>query len=326
MLGLYSGLNRNHNWRWQNSDISQAMHLKGLNLNLLVILDALLTERNTTYAGQRLYLSQSATSGALAQLREFFGDQLLVPSGPKMVLTPLAESLIDPVREIVTKAENLIDKTSAFDPAKSTRRFVLNMSDATAVLLLSKGLPRIRKLAPAIQIEVVSYNERIPEIIEQGEVDFIEVPDILVSQYHPSEPFFEDEYVCIAWSGNRLLKKHLSLEQFRSLGHVTTRFLRRKGHLGEFLLRDSGIEPRYELIVPVFGMMPHAVVRTNMIALTTRKIAEYYAEILPLRIFPSPVKLRPLKQVLQWNRLHEHDEGTQWLRRILIETLNPKTG
>ncbi len=298
------------------------MHLKGLNLNLLVVLDALLSEKSTTRAGHRIYLSQSATSGALAQLREFFSDELLVPSGRKMILTPLAETLVAPVREIIETAEGLVEKTVSFDPFNSTRTFILNMSDATATFLLNRALPKIKELAPRVRFEVVTYNEKVPEIIEQGEVDFIEVPDLLASPFHPSELLFEDEYVCIAWAGNRALQDELSLEQFLSLGHVTIRFLRKRDHLGDILLRDSGAKPRYDLVVPVFSMMPHTIIGTDLIGLINKRFASHYAQFLPLKIFPSPIKLEPLKMLLQWNRLRDQDGGTRWLRQVLVGTLH----
>ncbi len=105
------------------------MHLRGLDLNLLVALDVLIDERNVTRAADRLNLSQSGMSTALARLRNFFDDQLLVPLGRKMVLTPLAQTLVDPVREIVLRTHTLIDTTPGFNPAIATRRFTIMCSD-----------------------------------------------------------------------------------------------------------------------------------------------------------------------------------------------------
>ena len=296
------------------------MHLKGLDLNLLVVLDALLSEKSTTRAGQKIYLSQSATSGALARLRDFFGDQILVPSGQKMMLTPFAETLVDPVREILSTTEALIGRTSKFDPATSTRKFVLNMSDISATVFLARALRKIRELAPRLHMEIVT-SHNVPEIIEQGEVDFMEIPDIMVSPLHPSELLFEDNWVCIAASSNKFVRKTLTLEQFLSLGHVTTRVLRRKDHVGDLLLIDSTLRPRFELIVPVFGLMPQAIVESDLIGIVNLRFARYYAKHLPLKILPLPIDLKPLRMMLQWNRYRDHDEGTQWMRRMLIQSL-----
>ena len=103
------------------------MQLDGLDLNLLVVLDALLSERNVTRAGERIHLSQSATSGALSRLREYFKDDLLTPVGRKMVLTPLAEELAQPLRELLQQAENVIRQKPTFSPGSSERRFRIVM-------------------------------------------------------------------------------------------------------------------------------------------------------------------------------------------------------
>ena len=91
------------------------MHLGGLDLNLLMVLDALFVEKNVTRAGERIHLSQSATSGALSRLREYFKDDLLVPVGRSMVLTPLAEELAQPVRGLLQQAEAVIRRTPGFE-------------------------------------------------------------------------------------------------------------------------------------------------------------------------------------------------------------------
>jgi LysR family transcriptional regulator, nod-box dependent transcriptional activator len=301
-----------------------AVHLKGLDLNLLVVLDALLAEKSTTRAGQRVFLSQPATSGALSRLRDYFGDQILIPSGQKMVLTPFAETLVEPVREILATTEKLISKTARFDPANSTRSFILNMSDVSATIFLANSIKRIREVAPRIHLEIVTHHN-VPDVIEQGEVDFMEIPDFLASPLHPSAHLFDDENVCIASSRNKFIRKSLSLDQFLSLGHVTTRMQKRKDHLGDQMFQNTGVKPRFELIVPVFGLVPQAVVETDWIAVVNSRLARHYARYLPLKIFPLPMKIEPLKMLLQWNRYRDRDEGTQWMCGILVETLGSES-
>src|SRR6187401_163786 len=117
------------------------MHLGGLDLNLLMVLDALFVEKNVTRAGERIHLSQSATSGALSRLRDFFKDDLLVPVGRKMVLTPLAEELAQPVRQLLVQAEAIIHRIPHFSPKTSQRSFRMVMSDYVATVLMSRALP-----------------------------------------------------------------------------------------------------------------------------------------------------------------------------------------
>ena len=301
------------------------MHFKGLDLNLLVVLDVLLTEKNTTRAGERLYISQSAVSGALSRIRDYFGDQILVPCGQKMVLTSFAERLVNPVHDILKTTEALISSTTSFDPATSTRSFSLNMSDVSASLVMAQALPLLRKAAPNVHLEFMQAHEKIQDLLEQGEVDFVAVPPMLLSPLHPSEVLFDDTYVCIAWSGNRFLRKGLTMDQFLSLGHVTNRFIKRKETMGDLLLQPSGVKVRFELIVPTFGLVPLAVVGTDLLAIVNKRLALLFSKYMPLKIFPVPFDLPPSTAMLQWNRYHDNDQGTQWIRRLILDSVRDKS-
>jgi len=120
--------------------ILRGMHFNGLDLNLLVALDVLLTERNITLASRRLHLSQSAASGALARLRDYFGDELLTQVGRRMVLTPLGESLAAPVRDILLRVETTVQTRPQFDPASARHHFKLLMSDYVATVLMTRAI------------------------------------------------------------------------------------------------------------------------------------------------------------------------------------------
>jgi LysR family transcriptional regulator, nod-box dependent transcriptional activator len=302
------------------------MHFKGLDLNLLVVLDALLTERSTTRAGERLYLSQSATSGALARLREFFGDPLLI-RGPqnKMVLTPLAEGLAQPVRQILMQAEDVVTYNAAFDPATSTRRFRLNMGDEVATVLMTKVLERIRQEAPNLCIEIVSYQGRselaqdLAELLERGELDFLIAPKQLASPHHPMEPLFTDTFVCVAWLGNRLIGEKISKEQYFSLGHIVTRFGPQQSSTEDETLSEEAAEKKVEIVAPSFGLKANFLIGTNLIATMQETLAQFYARYLPLKILPLPVPHQPISMQIQWHRYQDHDPGVRWLLKALRE-------
>src|SRR6185437_1167108 len=203
------------------------MHFRNLDLNLLVALDILLRERNITVAGKRLHLTQSAMSGALARLREYFGDELLVQVGRRMVPTPLGESLAGPVRNALLNIQETIATKTTFDPAVSKRHFKLMMSDYAATVLMSAALSRIETLAPAVRIDVLSNDVDSPaEELERGAVDFLIMPEQYLLKAHPSARLFEDEYACVGWADNPLLppSDRLSLENYLALGHVVAQF------------------------------------------------------------------------------------------------------
>ncbi len=120
-------------------------------------LDALLTEKNVTRAGMRIHLSQSATSAALARLRNFFQDQLLVPVGGKMVLTPVAQGLVKPVRNLLLQAQATIATQARFDPQTSRRRFSVAVSDYATTVFMADALRNVQRLAPHLTFRTPTH-------------------------------------------------------------------------------------------------------------------------------------------------------------------------
>src|SRR5471032_1661194 len=117
------------------------MRFNRLDLNLLVALDALLDERKITRAAERLSLSQSAISGMLARLREYFDDELLVPVGRNLELTPLARELVTPVRNVLLQIQTVVAINPEFDPATASRHFKIASSDYVIGIFLRKAIP-----------------------------------------------------------------------------------------------------------------------------------------------------------------------------------------
>src|SRR3954454_15946722 len=135
---------------------SQRSALAGVDLNLLVALDALLTEKSVTRAGQRLSITQSAMSGALGRLRGLFGDELLVRSGQSMRLTAFAESLQVPLSEALAQLEATIFARSSFDPAGEQRTFTLSATDYTSFVLLSRFQAALAATRTQVRVRVVT--------------------------------------------------------------------------------------------------------------------------------------------------------------------------
>jgi len=207
--------------RIENAAILRFMDFRGLDLNLLVMLDILLEEKNITRTGERIYLSQSATSGALSRLRYYFKDELLVQVGNRLVLTPLAEELIEPIKDLLLQASLVAHKTPDFDPATSTRRFKIELSDYVATLLMPTVIRRVYQEAPSVQLELLGLTDAPNELLERGEVDFLILPEDYLSTSHPCAKMFVDEYACVVWKDNPDIGRKVSLEQYLKAGHVS---------------------------------------------------------------------------------------------------------
>jgi DNA-binding transcriptional LysR family regulator len=131
------------------------VNLRSLDLNLLVVLDALLEERHVTRAAARIGLSQPAMSNALSRLRAMFGDTLLLRTPHGMEPTPRAIALAGPVRQALRQVQRLLDAEEAFDPATCRQGFTLRMSDLLGRLLLPALMTRLRAEAPGVSLDIV---------------------------------------------------------------------------------------------------------------------------------------------------------------------------
>jgi DNA-binding transcriptional LysR family regulator len=303
------------------------MKLSQFDLNLLVALDALLSEKNVTRAGIRIHLSQSATSAALARLRNFFQDQLLVPVGGKMVLTPVAQGLAGPVRNLLLQAQSTIATQAQFDPGTSARRFSVAVSDYATTVFMADALRHVHRLAPHLSFELVPTSERALDALEAGTLDFLVAPEIFVTKTHPKLPLFEDTHTVIAWTRNPHVKNKLSLKQYLSLGHVEIHVGEGAGpNFDERFFRRLKYKRRAEVVTHSFDVVPHLIVGTNRIATIATRLARKYARLLPLKLFPLPVDVPPMTEVVQWHRYHDKDPAYIWLRSALKEQASRLSG
>lgn len=189
------------------------MRFHRLDLNLLVVLDVLLEERSVSKAANRLNLSQSAVSGNLARLREFFDDDILAQIGRTMVPTPLAETLMQPVREILLQIQTTVETKPRFDPATATRTIRILSSDYITEVLLVQAIRKARAQAPGILFEIDGLDDHVLDRIGRGQVDFLITPDNFTHPDHPKELLFEETHVCVVWTGNDQVGETLDFDQ-----------------------------------------------------------------------------------------------------------------
>jgi DNA-binding transcriptional LysR family regulator len=290
------------------------MRFQRLDLNLLVALDALLTERSVSLAADRICLSQSATSGALSRLREYFGDELLVMKGRQMVLTGRGESLLEPVRAVLRQIHSTIAVPPPFDPATSDRTMTIMTSDYLTEVLLSTAIDDILRDAPGMRFEILSMNDHIIETLERGEMDLLITIDYAISPDHPSRALFEDDYVVVGWEGNPAMHGTMTRELYFELGHVTTRFGRaRLPAFEDWFIREQDQQRRVEIVASNFLTVPGLVVGTNRIATMHRRLAQRSAASLPLVIKPVPMTIPGIRSAAQWHLLNNNDPAIGWV-------------
>ncbi len=289
------------------------MRFQRLDLNLLVALDALLDERSVSAAADRICLSQSATSSALGRLRDFFGDELLVQKGRKMVLTARGEELVEPVRDILEQIRSTIAVAPDFDPAKSDRVITLMASDYATEVLLCYAFQKMAVEAPDMSFVVRPLGDHIAAV-DRGEVDLLVTIDQAIRAEHPSEPLFEDNYVVVGWDQNPHLANGIDKQTYLELGHVMTGFSgARQPAFEEWFLRSQSMQRRVEITAPTFMSVPFLLIETNRIATVHSRLAKRLADKLPLKILPVPFDIPPLRQSAQWHRSNASDPCLSWV-------------
>lgn len=297
------------------------MRYQRIDLNLLIALDVLLAERNVTRAAERMHMTQSAMSGVLARLREYFGDQLLVPLGRSMQLTPRAESLIQPVRDILVKVDSTLGVRPDFDPATDKRHFVVIASDYVSNVLLAEVLRRVAQVAPAISFDIRPTREGMTQDLDQGKVDFLVTPAHLVMADHPHMALFDDTYHVIACVQHPELRDGLSLEQYQSLGHVVYQNEQGTNNpwFEQWYANQHGKTRRVEVLTHGFTLMPRFIVGTRRIATVQTRLAMQFEQSMPVRLHEPPMPTPRLTEVLQWHRYRDDDPAVRWVREQVLE-------
>jgi DNA-binding transcriptional LysR family regulator len=296
-----------------------AMHdrsLASIDLNLLVVLRALLNERHVTRAASQVGLSQSATSHALSRLRELYGDPLLVRSGRALVLTPRAQQLLPMLERGLSDLTATVEAEPAFQPRTARRRFRVGMADYAQAFLLGALLRALEREAPGLDLAVLNF----PNLEERTISGDIELALHLTGMAPPSlvsEALFEDEFVCMVRRGHPLVKSRLRLERYVQLQHVVVAPTGQAGSPVDTELAKRGLSRRIGLWVSNFLVAPIVVSETDYISTMPRRLAQHLVKRYPLRLLPTPLALPGFGLSLMWHPRLDHDPAHAWLRKLI---------
>jgi LysR family nod box-dependent transcriptional activator len=290
------------------------MRFHGLDLNLLVAFEVLMEERSVRRSAKRLHLSQPATSSALARLRTFFGDPLLVVQGRRMYSTPYADSLLPHVRECLLSASTLIAMSSDFNPASSARVFKIATSDYILTAVIAGLTRRLANVAPNIAFEFALPAGSALAKLEVGQLDLMIAPSGYGTNTCVSVPLFEEEHVIVGCKKNPIFRHAISEEQFLAAGHVRVLIgADRVLAFADQQLALMGKARRIELTAASFVVLPWLVIGTGRLAVMHKRLADELAQYVPIAQAPLPFAFPPMKAMIQYHRSRAGDEGLTWL-------------
>lgn len=296
------------------------MNLSQVDLNLIVALDALLKEANVTRAAQRVGIGQSAMSGSLARLRRLFDDPLFVRRSNGLVLTPFAESLREPVAELLVRFDKLLSDRPAFDPETNQRTFTIMTSDHVTAVLMTPLITLLARSSPRVGVHIVDRTDDTARELMGGTVDLLIQPrELMADNDFRMIDLFVDQWTCVVWSGNPVADRGaLSVAEYEQMGHVVFS-LGRQSRLGfaEQAVAAAGIARTVAASVESFHMIPQLIRGTDLVGLmpTAMLRAVPHPEICAV---DPPITLPAITQAMCWLPLNDEDPALRWLRKQII--------
>jgi DNA-binding transcriptional LysR family regulator len=288
--------------------------LAAIDLNLLMVFDAVMQERSVTRAGNRLGLSQPAMSHALARLRHGLKDELFIRSPKGMVPTPRAEQLALPIRQALDALLQSLEPT-AFDPSTATTHFRVAVDNYSAIVLVAALAERIVDAAPAVTLEFrPSGTLDIIDLLDRGELDLALGPWPDPGERFSRQSLLKDEFVAVmrkihpaARSGALSLEKLAALPQLEisSVSYILDFF-------DEALARRK-LRRRIALSAPFLSAV-RILTTSDLVAIVRRRVAEEMARHNPLVIRGLPVPSPGLETAMIWPRRLDNQPAHRWLR------------
>ena len=294
-----------------------------IDLNLLSVFQEVYRERQISSAARKLGLSQSAVSNALARLRRSFGDELFVRTASGMQPTPLATQMAEPIGVAMAQVALALNQRSRFDPATSSRRFVLAMTDVGEIYFMPTLIERCKLLAPLVEISSMRAGSlALKEEMEGGRVDLAVGPFEDISEALYQRQLFRQPYVTMMRKGHplaRLDRGEVSLARFVKAEHMLVDANESPYDRINALLARAGVGPSVRFRVPHFTAVPYMVATSDLVVTVPQKLAERAALPFGLEWIVPPLELPTLQTNVFWHRRYNQDPGNQWLRGLLAE-------
>jgi DNA-binding transcriptional LysR family regulator len=299
------------------------INLNRIDLNLLVHLEALLSERNVTRAAARVGIGQSAMSHNLARLRELFSDELLTRGPDGLRLTPRATALVEPVRTALTQIQGLVSRDEAFDPATADRTFRFGLPDSMEILIVPALLAHLREVAPGIRLRLQNIDSsRLLDDLDADELDLAIGYDVFAQGqvHHKRRLLFNETYLCMFDAKRTGITPPISLDDYVRLPHVLTSLRPGRNVRGvvDVALEKLGLRRTVILTTPRFLTVPFLVARAPVVVTMHARLARLFATELKLSLSPPPVELRDVAISLLWHTSYDPDPAHLWLRQTVV--------
>jgi DNA-binding transcriptional LysR family regulator len=296
------------------------MDFHGIDLNLLVAFDALMSERNVTRAAVRVGVSQPAMSAALARLRTLLGDTLFHRSASGLLPTPRARDLAAPVAQALQQIAAAMVGQPAFEPGTSTVMFRIGLQDYPTVVLLPELLVALEHSAPGITLQVTAFNDReaAVDLLDAGLIDVaVGAAPANTDGRILTRPVLRDDFVTIVARDRVAEGTALDLAHWLEMKHILVSPEGQLHGIVDQVLAQLGLQRKLGLTLPQVFAVPPVVARTGMTATILRRVALQAGVRDQLRLFAPPVALPEMVFYLAWHRRSESHPAQQWFRTLI---------
>lgn len=292
--------------------------LRKVDVNLIVVLDAILKEKNLTRAGELIGMTQPAVSGALARLRQQFDDPILVRNGRGFDLTPKAEALAPLVDDAMIEISRVLDLSPTFDPLTSTRTFFISASDYVLAQMTGVLLGLLAEVAPGVHVEFDS----LPVDANVSPNDLLRRDVIIVGTGRgvpgKKQSLFSDRFVCIVDATNpRVVDGKLTVNDLQEMRHVRSSFGESIHTHVDDMFTSAGFVPRVAVSVQGFLPVPFVVSGTGFVGYVPERLALAYQDRLGLAIVETPLSPPTLVEAAHWHPSKTNDPAIKWLVALL---------
>lgn len=293
------------------------MRLRNLDLNLLLVFDAVLRERSVVRAADSLAISQPTVSHALNRLRHALKDKLFIRTPAGMSPTPRAEQLALPVRKALNDLQLAVEGDT-FDPSTADRRFTIAVNNYAAVVSVGPILATVRAQAPTVRLSLVpSGTLNLTDRLDRGELDLALSGRAIDGERFVSQQLIEDRFVAVLRSGHPALRKRLTAGALAELGHLG---ISSSGENLDFV--DAFFKARKSARF-VASDVPYlsagaVLVQSNLVAILGRKLAMEFRRAYPIEIRELPFEAPVLQSMMSWHRRFDDVPAHRWLRSTII--------
>lgn len=298
------------------------MNIHSVDLNLFLVFHAIYLTRSVTLAGERLNMTQSATSNALKRLRERLNDPLFVKTPDGMMPTPLADRLFDPIEAGINQLTEAIDQGREFDIKNSNRVFKIAINDIGQLVVIPRLLELMRQEAPNVCLETVDASSSdAKQKMLSGKIDLAVGSWEAMGPSFYQQRLFEETFVVLMSANNPLKNKKLTLDDYMAADHIayspsgTTNF-----ELEQLLDRTGIIRQRKVVLTAAHSLGLSTIVASSNLLLTApnRLAKAMVSNRKDLFIATAPFEVSPFQIKQQWHERYHLDGGNRWLRNLLF--------